>query len=102
MSTLDELKDLLKGPLDLVPLVNGAVYSFGFSIFGAPAWKCIVVGIIAFAASKLHYGRRVISRLGVLVLIASMFIWADVIPHPGELLQRARAVMAEFHPWRDC
>jgi hypothetical protein len=40
----------------------------------------------------------VISRLGVLVLITSMFIWGDVIPAPGELLQRARAVLVEFHP----
>ena len=52
MSFLEELVDLLRGPLDVVPVVNAAVYSLGFSIFGVPAWKCAVVGIIAFAASK--------------------------------------------------
>ena len=52
MSFLEELVDLLRGPLDVVPVVNAAVYSLGFSIFGVPAWKCAVVSIIAFAASK--------------------------------------------------
>ena len=52
MSFFEELEELLRGPLDLVPVVNAAVYSLGFSIFGVPAWKCAVVGIIAFAASK--------------------------------------------------
>ena len=74
MSFLEELVDLLRGPLDVVPVVNAAVYSLGFSIFGVPAWKCAVVGIVVFAASKLHYGRRVLSRLGVLIMIASTFV----------------------------
>ena len=98
MSFFEELDDLLRGPLDLVPLINGAVYSWGFWLFGAPVWKCFVVSVLVFAASKLHYGRRVLSRLGVLVMIAAMFMWAEVIPAPGELMQRARAVMAEFQP----
>ena len=64
MSFFEELEELLRGPLDLVPVVNAAVYSLGFSIFGVPAWKCAVVGITALAASKIHYGRRALSRLG--------------------------------------
>jgi hypothetical protein len=98
MSFLEELVDLLRGPLDVVPVVNAAVYSLGFSIFGVPAWKCAVVGIIVFAASKLHYGRRVLSRLGVLIMIASTFVWADLTPDTQELARTARAVMAEFRP----
>jgi hypothetical protein len=97
MTFFDELKDLLRGPLDLVPLTNAAVYSLGFSVFGVPIWKCVVIGIIAFTAAKLPYGRRTLSRLGVLVMIASMFVWADLMPDPQELAQRARAVMAEFN-----
>jgi hypothetical protein len=97
MTFFDELKDLLRGPLDLVPLTNAAVYSLGFSVFGVPIWKCVVLGIIAFTATKLPYGRRTLSRLGVLVMIASMFVWADLMPDPQELAQRARAVMAEFN-----
>jgi len=34
MTFFDELKDLLRGPLDLIPLTNAAVYSLGFSVFG--------------------------------------------------------------------
>jgi hypothetical protein len=98
MSFLEELVDLLRGPLDVVPVVNAAVYSLGFSIFGVPAWKCAVVGIVVFAASKLHYGRRVLSRLGVLIMIASTFVWADLTPDTQELARTARAVMAEFRP----
>ena len=64
MSFLEELVDLLRGPLDVVPVVNAAVYSLGFSIFGVPAWKCAVVGITTLAASQIHYGRRALSRLG--------------------------------------
>src|ERR1700716_2573293 len=98
MSFLEELVDLLRGPLDVVPVVNAAVYSLGFSIFGVPAWRCAVVGLIVFAASKLHYGRRMLSRLGVLIMIASTFVWADLIPDTEELARTARAVMAEFRP----
>jgi hypothetical protein len=96
MTFFEELEDLLSGPLDLIPLANAAAYSLGFSIFGVPVWKCIVIGIIAFTATKLHYGRRTLSRLGVLVMITSVFVWADLMPDPHELAQRARAVMAEF------
>ena len=98
MSFFEELEELLRGPLDLVPLANAAVYSLGFSIFGVPAWKCAVVGIIVFAASKLHYCRRVLSRLGVLIMIASTFVWAGLTPDTQELARTASAVMAEFHP----
>jgi hypothetical protein len=97
MSLFDELKDLLRGPLDLVPLTNAAVYSLGFSVFGVPIWKCVVVGIIAFTAAKLQYGRRVLSRLGVLIMIASAFVWADLMPDPHELAGRYRAAAAEFY-----
>ena len=37
MSFLEELVDLLRGPLDVVPVVNAAVY-----FFVVPAWKCAV------------------------------------------------------------
>jgi len=88
LSFFEELKDLLRGPLDLVPLINAAVYSVAFSILGVPIWKCVVVGVIAFAASKLHYGRRMLSRLGVLIMIACLFVWADLTPDPHELARR--------------
>ena len=96
MTFFEELKDFFRGPLDLIPLANAAVYSFGFLIFGVPIWKCIVIGVIAFAASKLHYGRRMLSRLGVLIMIAAMSVWADLILDPHELAQRVRAIGAEF------
>ena len=96
MTFFEELKDLLRGPFDLIPLTNAAVYSLGFSVFGAPTWKCLVVGVVAFAATKLHYGRRMLSRLGVLIMIASTFVWAELTPEPHELAQRARAVGSEF------
>ncbi|MEA2794532.1 MAG: hypothetical protein QOI87_1912 [Bradyrhizobium sp.] len=35
-----------------------------------PIWKCVVVGIIAFTAAKLQYGRRVLSTV-TLVLQAA-------------------------------
>src|SRR3981081_1406348 len=98
MSFFEELEELLRGPLDLVPLANAAVYSLGFSIFGVPAWKCAVVGIIVFAASKLHYGRWFLFRTGVLIMIASTFVWAYSTPDTQELARTARAVMAEFRP----
>jgi hypothetical protein len=94
----DELKDLLGEPLDLIPLANAAVYSLGFSIFGVPVWKCVVIGVVAFAASKLHYGRRVLARLGVLIMIVSTFVWAGLTPDTKELARTARAAVAEFHP----
>src|SRR3981081_4880269 len=98
MSFFEELEELLRGPLDLVPLANAAVYSLGFSIFGVPAWKCAVVGLIVFAASKLHYGRRALSRLGVLMMIASTFVWAGLTPDTQKLARTARPVVAEFRP----
>ncbi len=96
MTFFDELKDLPRGPFDLIPLTNAAVYSLGFSVFGAPTWKCVAVGVVMFAATKLHYGRRMLSRVGVLIMIASTFVWAELTPEPHELAQRARAVAAEF------
>jgi hypothetical protein len=96
MTFFEELKDLLRGPLDLIPLANAAVYSLGFSIFGTPVGKCIVIGVVAFAATKLHYGRRELSRVGVLVMIASTVVWADLIPDTHELAQKVRGVVAEF------
>jgi hypothetical protein len=98
MSFFEEVDHLLRGPLDLVPLANASVYSLGFLIFGVPVWKCAVVGIVAFAASKLHYGRRAISRLGVLIMIASTFVWAGLTPDTQDLVRTARLVVAEFHP----
>jgi hypothetical protein len=96
MSFFEELKDLLRGPLDLISLANATVYALGFLIFGVPVWKCAVVGIMAFAATKLHYGRRLLSRLGVLIMIASVVIWAELMPDPHELAQRTRAAAIEF------
>ena len=37
-----------------------------------------------------------LSRVGVLIIIASIFVWAELTPEPHELAQRARAVAAEF------
>ncbi len=94
MTFFEELEDLLRGPFDLIPLTNAAVYSLGLSVFGAPVWKCIVIGVVAFAATKLHYGRRLLSRVGVLIMIASVVVWADLIRDPHELAQRAHALVA--------
>ncbi len=98
MTFLEELKDLLRGPFDLIPLANAVVYSLGFSIFAVAVWKCVVLGVVAFVASKLHYGRRILCRVGVFIMIASVFLWADLTPDTHELAQRARAVAAVFHP----
>src|SRR6266403_1367876 len=97
MTFFEELKDLLRGPFDLIPLTNAAAYSLGLSIFGMPLWKCIVIGVVAFAATKLHYGRRIVSRLGVLIMIASAAVWVELAPNdPHVLAQRARAIATEF------
>ena len=40
MTFFDELKDLLKGPLDSIPLANAAVYSLGFSFRSAGLEVC--------------------------------------------------------------
>ena len=95
MTFFEELKDLLRGPFDLIPLANAAVYSLGLSVFGAPTWKCVAVGVVAFTVTKLHYGRRMLSRVGVLIMIASIFVWAELTPEPHELAQRAHALVAE-------
>ena len=58
MTDFEELKDLLRGPVDLIPSPTPRFMRWVFLIFGVPVWKCIIIGVTAFTASKLHYGRR--------------------------------------------
>jgi hypothetical protein len=95
MSLVSEFKSFLnEGPLDFVPLLNGVVYSLGFWVFGTPAWKCLVLGIIVFAASRIRYGRRLLFMFGVLILLIAIPVWAGIMPAPDEWSNTARAIMS--------
>jgi hypothetical protein len=99
MALVSEFKSFLNdGPFDLVPVVNGAVYALGFFVFGAPAWKCLVLFVIVVAASKIRYGRRLLSMLGVLILLIAMPVWAGIMPAPNEWMHTARAITSGICP----
>jgi hypothetical protein len=95
MSLVSEFKSFLnEGPFDFVPLLNGVVYSFGFLVFGTPAWKCLVLGVIVFVVSRMRYGRRLLFKFGVLILLTTMTVWAGIVPAPDEWSHIARAMMS--------
>ena len=68
-------------------------YFVGVLLLGVIWWKALIVAAAAFACWYLHYGRRVVGGIGVVVLFAGLGVWIGVIPPPsqwGQLLATVR------------
>lgn len=80
MAFKEDLIDLLELPnKDLVPFMNGTVYASISGIAGAPLWKIFLVWLFVFCATRFHYGRKTLTRIGIISAIVGMPLWLELI-----------------------
>lgn len=84
----DILEEL--GPIDALPLINATMYAATLSYLGDSFWKAICVGVFVFAATKFHYGRRTLIKIGIVMMLVVTPFWLGVIPPVNELSAMAR------------
>src|SRR5229473_4054802 len=89
-------QDFKDHPIDSVPWMNAAVFGATFYLAGTPGWKSLLVGAIVLTASKKHYGRRTLTRAGVVLLVIGLPIWAGLLPPPTKWLDTMHSVMADM------
>lgn len=70
---------------DRLATANAAIYLTATWQAGLPIWKCAVLTVAVFLAMRIHYGRSVISRLGVVLLVLLILSCIEVLPPLSEL-----------------
>lgn len=76
--TWDDLK------FDPLVLLNTLVYFAAALQLGAGFWKSLIIAIIVAILTRLHYGHRALARLGVLLLVLTLGLWAEILPPPQQ------------------
>jgi hypothetical protein len=85
--SIDEL-----GPVDIYPLMNAAVYLVTTCYLGTSLWKAASVAAFVFVATKYHYGRRTLIRIGFVMALVVTPFWLGIAPPLNELAAMARPV----------
>jgi len=89
-------QDFKDHPIESVAWMNAAVFSTTFYLAGTPGWKSPLVGAIVLNASKIHYGRRTLTRAGVILLVIGLPVWAGLLPPPLKWLDTMHSVTADM------
>jgi hypothetical protein len=74
-------------------LLNCVSYFSAAMVFGAPLWKSVVIFLVVGMATSLHYGRSLLTRFGIVLMIATLVEWSEVLPPTRQMLVRL------FGPW---
>lgn len=82
--------------LDHAVWLNVMVYFTAMSIAGVPFWRNAAITSVVALATKFHYGRRILSRMGVAIMIAVLVYWAEVLPAVKEWTLLIHTATAKF------
>lgn len=82
-----------RAELDKLLILNCVTYFFAATVFGAPLGKSGVICMVVGAATMLHYGRQTLTRFGIILMIATLIEWAEVLPPTRQILTKF------FGPW---
>jgi len=82
--------------IDYVPWINAAVFFVATLVLGNAIWKALIIAALVLAASTAHYGRRILTKLGTLVLIGMLIFWSGAMPVVGEWPKIIHAFAAAF------
>ena len=73
-------------------LMSAIVYLAVTSYLGGPLWKAICFAIFVFVATKCHYGRRTLIKIGIVMAIPIAPFWLELAPSLNDLAAMARSV----------
>ena len=76
--------------------LNALVYFLGGLTFGIGIWRSLLLAAIVFVATRIHYGRRTILRIGMGLLFPLTAIWVGLLPWPSEWHARMISTIAEI------
>lgn len=69
-------------------LLNCVSYFSAAMVFGAPPWKSLVIFLVVGMATSLHYGRGLLTRFGIILMIATLVEWSEVLPPARQMLTK--------------
>jgi hypothetical protein len=84
------------GPVDILPLLNATVYLAVTSYLGSTLWKSICIAVFVFIATKYHYGRRILIKVGIILMLVMTPFWLELAPPLNDLAAMARSVGAHL------
>src|ERR1700760_4719826 len=74
-------------------VVATLIYFFSCVVFNVPLWKSVVVaGIIAYCLF-IHFGRGLLIRLAVVLLVIALTEWTGAVGHLGDWVSLARTAI---------
>jgi hypothetical protein len=77
--------------IDPISWVNSLVLFVSALYFGAPWWKAIIIAIVALLATRLHYGRRLLVKASIAIMILTLLVWSGTLPDLGWIPSAAQA-----------
>lgn len=87
-------EDLAKHPVEWGPWITAMVYFTAMIYFSVPGFKSFVIATIILLSCWNNYGKRTLSRTGIVVLFFTLFVWAGIIPEPANWSPMAHAFVA--------
>ena len=79
---------------DRVVWLNMGSYFFFMWVFGALLWKCFAIAIAVAIFTKAHYGRRLLTKVGILAVMVAMLEWSEILPPAKQLFSRISTLFA--------
>jgi hypothetical protein len=78
------LDEILKY-IDPISVVNTTVVFLASLQFGAGWWKAILISLAIWVMTRMHYGRRLLTKASILLLIATLVSWSGALDwlHPA-------------------
>jgi hypothetical protein len=77
----------------------GVVYFLSLLALGVFWLKALIIGASVIASVLLVYGRRLILRLGVVLMVAGVGVWIGALPAPERWLSEVGGLVASIVAW---
>ncbi len=76
--------------------VNALVYAVALFLFGVVWWKSILIALMVFVATVWPFASWTLVRVGAVLFVMLLAIWADVLPHPNKWPDGLRGIWIEI------
>ncbi len=60
--------------------LNTIVFAIALLTFGVSVWKVFVVMVICYFATRWSFGRRFLTHLAILTMVATVLYWVGLFP----------------------
>jgi len=65
--------------IDPISIVNTTVALIASLQFGAGWWKALIISFVIWLMTRMHYGRRFITKASILLLLLTLVSWSGAL-----------------------